>query len=135
VVEVQIPASLAAGRVDLIVAGGPSWNLYDLRMRPMRSASFADELDYVRRLRPSTRIVMALEQLEPGISFEGGYVVAPPSVIGTLRSGLGRNLNLTAYQVVGMVEEEMPFPVVGAFRIPLDVRVDGKESESTTEDS
>jgi hypothetical protein len=134
-IEIQTPASLAAGRVDLIVAAGPSWNQYDLRMRPSRSASFADEVAYVGRLRPSTRIVMALERLEAGVVLDGGYTPAPPSVVRSLRSGLGSNLKVTAYQVVGMVEQEMPFPVVGAFRIPLEVRLDGKETKSTTEDS
>jgi hypothetical protein len=134
-IEIQAPASLAAGRIDLIVAAGPSWNQYDLRMRPSRPASFVDELDYVRRLRPSTRIVMALERLDSGIVLEGGYTSAPPSVVRSLRSGLGSNLKVTAYQVFNMVEEEMPFPLVGAFRVTLEVRLDGKERTSTTEDS
>jgi hypothetical protein len=134
-IEIQAPAGLTAGRVDLIVAAGPSWNQYDLRMRPSRPASFTDDLDYVRRLRPSTRIIMALERLEAGVVLDGGYTSAPPSVVRSLRSGLGSNLKVTAYQVVGMTEQEMPFQVLGAFRIPLEVRLDGKEIKRTTEDS
>lgn len=123
-VNVPIPDELVSDRVDLIVAAGGSWSSYDMIMRPLPTASFDDELQLVGRLRPSTQVVVALEEPNPGVTIRGGTVAAPPSVIVALRSALGPNLGVTTHRVVELLEEELPYPIVGALRIPLKVQRD-----------
>jgi hypothetical protein len=122
--EIRIPTEVPEGRLDLVVADGASWSAYDFQMRPLRPASFDDELRLVSRLVPSRRVVMALERREPGVALSGGSLAVPPSLVVQMRSGLGPNLQTTDYGVVGRIEEDMPSAVVGAQRIPLTVRLD-----------
>ena len=107
-VEVPIPAGVGEGRLDLVVADGGSWTMYDLTMRPPRAGSFAHELAVFDRLvfvapaRPGARAA-------PGRGgAAGGTLSVPPSVVVQLRSGLGANLETTEYGVVARVEQEMP---------------------------
>jgi len=123
--RVRVPAHLPAGRLDLVVADGASWSVYDLAQRPTRPASFADELRLVGRLRPSTTVVVALERKGPGLALPGGTVEAPPSVVISLSAGLGPNLSRVAYHLVGTEYVALPYPVLGAVRVRLKVRVDG----------
>jgi len=130
--QIVVPRELPAGRVDVVVADGASWTAYDMQMRPLRPASFDDELQLVGRLIPSTRLVLALERREVGVVVPGGSMAAPPSVVVTLRSGLGPNLETTTHRVVHVVEEAMAVPVLGAQRIPLLVRQDGETGRSNS---
>jgi hypothetical protein len=122
VVEVRVPEGTPDGRLDLVVADGASWTVYDLGMRPFLSASFDDEIRLVNGLIPSTSVVLAFERRQMGVALEGGTVTMPPSVVVQLRSALGPNLTTTSYAVSAMVEEEMSMPVSGAERIELQVR-------------
>ncbi len=124
--EIPIPPQLPEGRVDLVVADGASWTVYDLQMRPTLPASFGDELGMFERLVPSNRVVLALERRQTGVSLEGGSVSLPPSLVVQLRSALGPNLQTWEYSVVGRVEEALPTSVLGAQRVPLTVRLSRK---------
>jgi hypothetical protein len=122
--EIRIPSELPEGRLDLVVADGASWTVYDLQMRPTLPASFGDELGLFGRLVPSNRVVLALERRQASVSLGGGNVPLPPSLVVQLRTALGPNLQTSEYGVVERVEEAMPTPVLGAQRVPLTVRLD-----------
>ena len=124
--EIPIPPQLPEGRVDLVVADGASWTVYDFQMRPTSPASFVDELDLFERLVPSNRVVLALERRQASVSLEGGNVSLPPSLVVQLRTALGPNLQTSEYGVVKRVEEEMPTSVLGAQRVALTVRLGRK---------
>lgn len=128
-VEVPIPAGVGEGRLDLVVADGGSWTMYDLTMRPPRAASFAHELAIFDRLVSSRRLVLALERRQVGVALPGGTLSVPPSVVVQLRSGLGANLETTEYGVVARVELEMPTLVLGAERLPLTVRLEERDTQ------
>ncbi len=121
-IVIKIPEGLSDGRFDLIVADGASWTAYDLQMRPPRPASFADEVQFVNQIRPSSEIVVALERRDLGVTIPGGTVAAPPSIVVNLRSGLGPNLRTWSHRVIDIVEREMDMPVSGAQRISLRVK-------------
>ena len=126
VTQIRIPPELPEGRLDLVVADGASWTVYDLQMRPTLPSSFEDELRLFERLVPSRRLVLALERRQASVSLEGGNVSLPPSLVVQLRTGLGPNLQMSEYGVVERVEETMPTSVLGAQRVPLTVRLDQK---------
>jgi hypothetical protein len=129
-ITVQIPEEMPEGRLDLVGADGAAWTVYDLQMRPLRPASFSDEVRLVNSVDPSTTIVAVLERRDSGMVMPGGTISAPPSVVLQLQSALGPNLDTVAYSVFAKVEAEMPFPVSGAQRIPLTVRAGSRESET-----
>ena len=60
--SLQVPPGVPDGRLDLVVADGASWSLYDFGMRPMMPGSFGDELELVDSLLPSTTVVMVFER-------------------------------------------------------------------------
>jgi hypothetical protein len=124
--EIRIPPELSEGRLDLVVADGASWTVYDFQMRPTSPASFVDELDLFERLVPSNRVVLALERRQASVSLEGGNVSLPPSLVVQLRTALGPNLQTSEYGVVERVDEEMPTSVLGAQRVALTVRLGQK---------
>lgn len=128
-VVVPVPAGVAEGRLDLVVADGGSWTMYDLTMRPPRAGSFAHELAVFDRLVSSRRLVLALERRQVGVALPGGTLSVPPSVVVQLRSGLGANLETTEYGVVARVEQEMPTVVLGAARLPLTVRLEERDTK------
>ncbi len=123
-VEIAIPQTVPEGRLDLIVADGASWTVYDLNMRPPKPASFANEVELFDRLVSSRQIVVALERREVGVAMASGTVSIPPSLVVQMRSALGGNLETTDHSVVARVEEEMPTVVAGAERLHLTVRLD-----------
>ena len=129
-VNVRVPEGMPEGRLDLVGADGAAWTTYDLQMRPLRPASFADEVRLVNSLEPSTTIVAVLERRDVGMAVPGGTVSAPPSIVIQMQSALGPNLETVAYSVFAKVEAEMPFPVSGAQRIPLTVRADSRQLET-----
>jgi hypothetical protein len=126
-VIVPIPDLVPEGRLDLVVADGASWSVYDMQMRPLRTASFDHDLQVFDRIVPSRRIVLALERRDPGVALPGGTLSVPPSLVAQMRSGLGSNLQTTEYGVVNRVEEEMPTSVLGAERLTLKVRLRDQE--------
>lgn len=131
VVRLRVPPELDAGRLDLVVADGAAWSAYDLAMRPLRTASFADELRLVERLAPSTHLVVAFERPGPGVALHGGTVAAPAGMVALLQSGLGSNLSATTYRVVARQDEVLPFALVGAQRVILDVRLDRRPTRDS----
>ena len=128
--NVRIPDGIPEGRLDLVGADGAAWTAYDLQMRPLRPASFADEVRLVNSLDPSTTLVAVLERPDVGVAVAGGTVSAPPSIVIQMQSTLGPNLHTVAYSVVAKASATMPFPVSGAQRIPLTVRAGSRESET-----
>ncbi len=122
-VEVRVPPEVPEGRLDLVVADGASWTIYDLQMRPFRPGSFADELRLIEQLVPSNRVVLALERRQIGVAMEGGTLAVPPSVVVRLTSALGPNIETTEYGVVARIEEEIPSSVLAGVRVPLTVRL------------
>lgn len=120
--EIRVPAGIPEGRLDLVVADGASWSLYDFGMRPFRPGSFADEIKLLNSLIPSTSVVMVFERRQTGVALEGGSVAMPPSLVFQLSAGLGPGLTTTSYAVAEMIETEMDTPVSGAERIELRVR-------------
>ena len=124
--ELTVPDYLPAGKLDLVVADGGSWSAYDLRARPFQPVSFADELRLIGRLLPSSSLVLALERHDPGVALGGGSVAAPPSIVLSLKSGLGPNLSAVPYQVPAQRVLKLGMPLSGAVRIHLIVRTDGR---------
>jgi len=124
--SIQVPPGIPDGRLDLVVADGASWSLYDLGMRPMTPGSFGDELGLVNSLLPSTTVVMVLELRQPGVALAGGSVTMPASVVVQLQGALGPGLTTTSYAVVAKAEESMEIPVAGAERIELTVVSEGR---------
>ena len=119
--SIQVPSGIPDGRLDLVVADGASWSLYDFGMRPMMPGSFGDELKLVDSLLPSTTVVMVFERRQPGVALSGGSVTMPASVVVQLQAALGPGLTTTSYAVVAKTEETMEMPVSGAERIKLEV--------------
>lgn len=120
-VEITIPEEVGEGGIDLVVAGGASWNDYDLRMRPLRPAAFGDEIRLIHRLLPSTDLVVALEAPDPGVAYMGGHVAVPVGVMADLVSGLGTDLVSTTHRVVQFEKRGLGTPVSGAKRLRLRV--------------
>lgn len=123
-ITVRVPLGTPDGRIDLVVADGASWSVYDLGMRPLRPGSFADELRLAERIDPSTSVIAALESRQPGVAVTGGAVTMPPSLVLQLRGGVGSGVQTTSYVVVARSELAMGVPVAGAARIELRVRGD-----------
>jgi len=119
---IRVPPGVPEGRLDLVVADGASWSLYDFGMRPLLPGSFDDEVRLVNSLQSSTSLVMVLERRQTGVTISGGSVVMPPSMVVQMRSGLGPGLMTTSYAVAAKVEEAMGMPMSGAERIELQVR-------------
>ena len=128
--KVRIPEGTPEGRLDLVGADGAAWTAYELQMRPLRPASFADEMRLVNSLDPSTSLVAVLERRDVGVAVAGGTMSAPLSVVIQMQSVLGPNLDTVAYSVIAKTEATMPFPMFGAQRIPLTVRAGSRESET-----
>ena len=126
---IRIPDEMPEGRLDLVGADGAAWSAYDLQMRPLQPAGFADEVRLVNSLRSATTVVAVLEGRDVGMTVAGGTVSAPPSIVMQMKKVLGPNLDTVAYTVFAVTEAEMPFPVSGAQRIPLTVRAGIREPE------
>jgi hypothetical protein len=122
--SITVPHGTPDGRIDLVVADGASWTLYDLGMRPLVPGSFADELRLIEGLDPSTSVVAAFERRQTGVSLTGGSVAMPPSLMIQLQSGVGQGVDTTSYSVISRTEKEIGMPVAGAERIELQVRAE-----------
>ncbi len=118
----RVPEGIPDGRIDLVGADGAAWSAYDLQMRPLDPASFADEVRLVNSLNPSTRLVAVLEQQDLGAAAAGGSFSAPPSVVLQLRSALGPNLGILTHSVLAQSTTDLGYPVSGAERVALTVR-------------
>jgi hypothetical protein len=121
-IGITIPSEAREGRLDLVVASGASWTEYDLRMRPLLPRSFDDEIRLVDRLVPSTRLVVALESRDSGVVLRGGHVSVPVGLQTSMKAGLGSELHGTGYRAVEMEQLDLNTPIIGAKRIPLQVR-------------
>ncbi len=121
--EIEIPKELAEGRLDLVVADGASWTLYDLRARPTRAGAFEDEIRLLGRLRSSRELVAALEVPGGSLVLSGGTVAAPVGVVATLSSGLGPAFQTAKYRVVSETTVDAGGPVAAAVRLRLVVKV------------
>jgi hypothetical protein len=125
---ILVPPEMPDGALDLVVADGASWTLYELGMRPLVPASFADEIRLVNSLLPSSSVVLALERRQLGVTLRGGSVAVPPSVAVQLRTGLGPDLATTSHAVAKMEVVDLGTTVSGAVRIGLEVRTDQRVS-------
>ncbi len=122
--SLRVPESTPPGRLDVVGSDGAAWNVYDLRMRPVRPSTFEEELALLERLEPASSLVAFLERRDLGIAVSGGQVSAPPSRVHALRSALGANLQTTAYSVVDRAVRSLPYVVSGAERVSLTVITD-----------
>ncbi len=120
--EIEIPKEVAEGRLDLVVADGASWTVYDLQARPFRASSFEDEIRLLGRLHSSRDLVAALEVPGAGLVLPGGTVAAPVGTVASLRSGLGSELRTSRYRVTSLTTVDAGGPVVAAVRIRLVVK-------------
>ncbi len=121
-IVVRVPQSSPDGRIDLVVADGAAWTLYELGMRPVEPGSFDDEVELVGSLLPSSTLVLAFERRQIGVALDGGTVAVPPTVALQLRAGLGPALTTTSYAVTSRRVEAFDTQVSGAERIELEVR-------------
>jgi hypothetical protein len=121
---IKIPEVLPPGGLDLIVADGATWADYRLHTEPVQPVTFADLLGQVRQLESNTTLALALESREGGIAVPGGAMPAvPPSWSLTLATGLGRaTLPRLATAILATERWQAPYPLEGAFRLPLTVR-------------
>ncbi len=120
--QVEIPKELADGRLDLVVADGASWTLYDLQARPTRAGAFKDEVRLLGRLRSSRELVAAPEVPGGSLVLPGGTVAAPVGLLTTLHSGLGSELQTAKYRVVSETTVDAGGPVAAAVRLRLVVK-------------
>jgi len=120
--DIEIPRELAEGRLDLVVADGASWTLYDLQARPTRAGTFSDEIRLLGRLRSSRELVAALEVPGGSLVLSGGTVAAPVGLLTTLRSGLGSELQTSKFRVVSETTVDAGGPVAAAGRLRLVVK-------------
>lgn len=120
--EVEVPVEVSEGRLDLVVADGASWTVYDLQARPTRARSFGDEVRTLNRLRSSRELVAALEVPGEGLVLSGGTVAAPAGMVPTLRSGLGSELQTAKYRVAALTAMDAGGPVAAAVRLRLVVK-------------
>jgi SpoIVB peptidase S55 len=123
--ELQVPTTLQEGRVDLIVADGAAWSDYEIKAAGIDPASLDDQLTQLGMLETSRHLVAVLETREGGLAGAGlSEPGLPPSWAATIATGLGTNGGLTRLQttIVAATRWSAPYPLVGAFRIPLTVK-------------
>lgn len=123
--SIRVPDYVTAGPLDLVVADGAAWTAYDLKARPLRPDSFADELRLVQRIVPASSVVVALERRDPGVALDGGTISTPPSIMLSLGAGLDGNVKTVAYGVAAREVADLGMPLSGALRLHLVVRSDG----------
>lgn len=122
--KVRVPASLPPGRVDLLVADGAAFTDYRLKAGAIAPADFAGQLAQLALIESNTTLVAALESRERGIALPGTSQPAlPPSYAATLMLGMGKsNAARLSSTIVAETRVAAPFPLEGAFRIPITVR-------------
>jgi hypothetical protein len=122
-IAITVPPSARPGSLDLIVADGAAWSEYRLRTEGLAPASFADEVAQLRMLDSAATLVVALEGRERGIARPGASQPAlPPSWSATLALGLGaKGVTRLSAATVAATRWDAPYPLMGAFRVPLTV--------------
>lgn len=126
---IRVPPDTPPGRLDLVVADGAAWTAYSLRAAAVKPASFAQQLTQVALLDSASTLVVALEGFEGGISAPGASMPGlPPSWVATLATGLspGQATRLRT-TTVAVARWRAPYPLEGAFRIPLTVEERGEK--------
>jgi hypothetical protein len=118
-----VPRDQSPGPVDLVVADGAAWSEYRLHTEGLVAARFTDEVDQLRMLESASTLVVALEAKERGMARPGvSQPALPPSWNATLTAGLGaRNATRLSTITLDTKRWQAPYPLVGAFRIPLTV--------------
>jgi hypothetical protein len=118
-----VPRDQPPGAVDLIVADGTAWSEYRLHAEGLAAARFSDEVEQLRNLESASTMVAVLEGREHGIAQAGASQPAlPPSWNATLATGLGaRSVTRLSTAILDATRWLAPYPLVGAFRIPLTV--------------
>lgn len=121
--RVRIPPSTPPGRLDLVVADGAAWTAYALRAWGAPPTSFAQQLAQAGRIEPSSTLIAALEAFEPGVAAPGAaHPGLPPSWAATLALGLSpAQATRLRTAPVAVARWRAPYPLEGAFRIPLTV--------------
>jgi hypothetical protein len=122
-VSLTVSPSARPGALDLIVADGAAWSEYRLRTEGLTPASFADEVAQLQSLDSAATLVVALEAKERGVARPGASQPSlPPSWNATLALGLGvKGVDRLSTATIGETRWHAPYPLVGAFRIPLTV--------------
>jgi len=122
-VTLRVPRTAEPGALDLIVADGAAWSEYRLRAQGYSPGSFADEVAQLRMLDSAATLVAALESRQGGVSRPGASQPAlPPSWSATLALGLGaKGVDRLAVATVAETRWDAPYPLTGAFRVPLRV--------------
>ena len=122
--ELRVPPTLPNGAIDLIVADGAAFADYHVQSLAVQPASFADQLSQVELLESASTLVAALESREGGVAYRGTSQKAlPPSWSATLVTGLGRRgVERLKTTFEATVRWQAPYPLEGAYRIPLTVR-------------
>ncbi|MCS7183265.1 MAG: hypothetical protein NZ869_09190 [Thermoanaerobaculum sp.] len=123
VYTLPIPAHLAPGKVDLLVADGSAFSEYALRSERTAPQDFLQLLGQLSRLEPSSHLVLALELREPGLALSAGAMPAlPPSLAASLSASLapGNVQRLASTLFVGH-RVPLAWPLSGAVRVGLEV--------------
>ncbi|NWG00727.1 MAG: hypothetical protein HXY19_07255, partial [Thermoanaerobaculaceae bacterium] len=122
--SIQVPADAQPGTLDLVVADGAAFSDYLVKAMGVEPTSFAGQLEAAALLESSTTLVVALEAREGGVAYPGASQPAlPPSWAATLATGLGRQgPQRLKTAIVATARSAAPYPLEGAFRIPLSVR-------------
>ena len=122
-ISLVVPPTAEPGPLDLIVADGAAWSEYRLRTEGLAPASFADEVEHLRLLDSAATLVLALEARRGGVARPGASQPGlPPSWSATLALGLGaKGVGRLSTATVGKTRWEAPYPLTGAFRVPLKV--------------
>jgi hypothetical protein len=126
----RLPAGIPPGPADLIVGDGAAFTDYRLKAAAVAPADFAGQLAQLSLIEPNTTLVAAIETRERGIALNGTSQPAlPPSYAATLMIGMGKS-NAARLQTAIVADSRWsaPFPLEGAFRIPITVRPPAPES-------
>lgn len=124
VVKLRVPADTPPGQLDLVVADGAAFTDYRLKAEAVVPADFAGQLAQLSLIESNTTLVAALERSARGIALNGtSQPGLPPSYAATLMIGMGKsNTARLSTAIVADTRWSAPFPLEGAFRIPLTVR-------------
>lgn len=128
--KVRVPDTAAPGPLDLIVADGAAWSAYRVKAEAANPTDFNQLLAALAMFEPSSTLVAALESRDRGVVVDGGAQPnLPPSWAATLAIGLGRGgVDRLSTAVTATARWKAPYPLDGAFRIPLVVREQGEEA-------
>jgi len=118
-----LPPGLVPGRADLLVADAATYADYALRSENATAQSFPQLLELLRRLEPSSTLVVALETREAGLSWGAGAVPALPLSLAfawqqALTPALAQRLTVN---LIPLARLAYPWPVAGALRLPLEI--------------